>query len=89
MRIRGLFFFRRYHILTFINVLLLFGLVLMSLRVKQRQGVAFLDALLLEVTSPAQKVATLVIKILNPGNVQLITKKSNYNRRSVLIIEIS
>jgi len=80
MRIRGLFFFRRYHILTFINVLLLFGLVLMSLRVKQRQGVAFLDALLSEVTSPAQKVATLVIKIVNLGNVQLITKKSNYNR---------
>ena len=41
MRIRGLFFFRRYHIPTFIIVLLLFGLVLMSLRVKQRQGVAF------------------------------------------------
>jgi len=75
MRIRGLFFFRRYHILTFINVLLLFGLVLMSLRVKQRQGVAFLDALLSEVTSPAQKVATLVIKILNPGNVQINNKE--------------
>jgi len=53
MRIRGLFFFRRYHIPTFIIVLLLFGLVLMSLRVKQRQGVAFLDALLLEVTKMA------------------------------------
>lgn len=75
MRIRGLFFFRRYHILTFINVLLLFGLVLMSLRVKQRQGVAFLDALLLEVPFPAQKVATLVIKILNLGNVQINNKE--------------
>jgi hypothetical protein len=75
MRIRGLFFFRRYHIPTFINILLLFGLVLMSLRVKRRQGVAFLDALLLEVTSPAQKVATLVIKIVNLGNVQINNKE--------------
>jgi hypothetical protein len=75
MRICGLFFFRRYHIPTFIIVLLLFGLVLMSLRVKQRQGVAFLDALLLEVTSPAQKVATLVIKIVNLGNVQINNKE--------------
>jgi hypothetical protein len=31
----------------------------MSLRVKKREGVAFLDALLLEVTSPAQKVRLL------------------------------
>ena len=75
MKIRGLFFFRRYHIPTFIIVLPLFGLVLMSLRVKQRQGVAFLDAIFLEVTSPAQKVATLVIKILNLGNVQINNKE--------------
>jgi hypothetical protein len=47
----------------------------MSLRVKQRQGVAFFDALLLEVTSPAQKVATLVIKIVNLGNVQINNKE--------------
>lgn len=47
----------------------------MSLRVKQRQGVAFLDALLLEVTSRAQKVATLVIKIVNLGNVQINNKE--------------
>ncbi len=59
MGIRDLFSFRRYHIPTFIIVLPLFGLVLMSLRVKQQQGVAFLDALLLEVTSPVRKVATL------------------------------
>ena len=75
MRIRGLFFFRRYHIPTLIIVLLLFGLVLMSLRVKQWQGVAFLDALLLEVTSLAQKVATQVIKIVNLGNVQINNKE--------------
>ena len=75
MSIRGLFFFRRYHIPTFIIVLLLFGLVLMQLRVKQRQGVVFFDALLLEVTSPAQKVATLVIKIVNLGNVQINNKE--------------
>jgi hypothetical protein len=49
----------------------MFGLVLMSLRAKQRQGVAFMDALLLEVTSPAQKVATLVIKIVNLGIFQI------------------
>jgi hypothetical protein len=61
MRICGLFFSRRYHIPTFTIVLLLFGLVLMSLRVKQWQGVAFLDALLLEVTFPAQKIATLAM----------------------------
>jgi len=34
-----------------------------------------LDALLLEVTSPAQKVATLVIKIVNLGNVQINNKE--------------
>ncbi len=71
MRTRGLFFFRRYHIPTFIIILLLFGLVLMLLRVKQPQGVAFLDGLLLQDTSPAQKVATLVIKIVNLGIVQI------------------
>ena len=78
MRIRGLFFFRRYHIPTFIIVLLLLGLILISFRVKQRQAIAFLDALLLEVTSPAQKVATLVIKpvailqVVIPGPFRLV-----------------
>jgi rod shape-determining protein MreC len=62
MRIRTLFFFRRFHIPTFIIVLLLLGLVLMSLRVKQRQGVAFFDAFLLEITTPAQRAATFIIK---------------------------
>lgn len=62
MRIRGLFSFRRYHIAAFVIALLLFGLVLISLRVKQRQGVTFLDAVVLELTSPMQKAATFVIK---------------------------
>ena len=83
MRIRGPFFFRTYHIPTFIIVLLLFGPVLMSLRVKQRQGVAFLDALLSEVISPAQKAGTLVIKISNLGNVQINNEEVNYHRRSI------
>jgi hypothetical protein len=83
MGIRGLFFFRRYHIPTFIIVLPLFGLLLMSLRVKQQHEVAFLDALLLEVTSLVQKAGTLVIKILNFGNVQIDNKEVNYHRRSI------
>jgi rod shape-determining protein MreC len=62
MRIRALSFIRRYHIPAFIIALLLFGLVLMSLRVKQRQGVAFFDGMLMELTSPVQQAATFVIK---------------------------
>ena len=65
MRIRALSFFRRYHIPTFIIALLLFGLVLMSLRVKQRQGVAFFDALFMELASPVQEAATFVIKTIH------------------------
>ncbi len=61
MRIRGLFLFRRYYISAFIIALLLLGLVLISLRVKQRRGVALVDALLLEVASPAQTAATFII----------------------------
>jgi rod shape-determining protein MreC len=64
MRNRALSFFRRYHIPTFIIALLLFSLVLMSLRVKQRQGVAFFDALFMELTSPVQRAATFVIKTI-------------------------
>jgi len=62
MRIRGFFLFRRYNLLVFVILLLLFALVLMSLRAKQREGVEFFDALLMEVCSPFQKAATLVIK---------------------------
>jgi rod shape-determining protein MreC len=62
MRIRGLFLFRRYHIPAFILLLLLIALVLVSLRVKQRKGVAFVDAFLIEFCSPFQKAATFVIQ---------------------------
>ena len=62
MRIRGFFLFRRYSLLIFIILLLLFALVLMSLRAKQRKGVEFFDALLMEICSPFQKAATFVIK---------------------------
>lgn len=62
MRIRDFFLFRRYSLLIFIVLLLLFALVLMSLRAKQREGVEFFDALLMEICSPFQKAATFVIK---------------------------
>ncbi len=61
MRIRDFFLFRRYTLLIFIILLLLFALVLMSLRAKQRKGVEFFDALLMEICSPFQKASTLVI----------------------------
>jgi rod shape-determining protein MreC len=62
MRIRGLFLFRRYSLPILIVLLLLFALVLMSLRTKQRKGVELFDALLMEISFPFQKAATLVIK---------------------------
>ncbi len=62
MRVRDFFLFRRYRLLIFIIFLLLFALVLMSLRAKQRKGVEFFDALLMEVCSPFQKASTLVLK---------------------------
>jgi rod shape-determining protein MreC len=62
MRIRSFFLFRRYTLPTFVILLLLFALILMSLRVKQRKGVDFFDALLMELTSPFQKASTFVIK---------------------------
>lgn len=62
MRIRSFFLSRRFHVPVFIVVLLLFGLVLISLRVKQRKGIAFFDAVLLEVASPAQGAATFLVK---------------------------
>jgi len=62
MRIRGFFLFRRYSIPTVIVLLLLFALVFMSLRVRQRKGIDFFDALLIELCSPIQKASTLVIK---------------------------
>lgn len=61
MRIRNLFLYRRYSIRTFIILLLIFTLILTSLRVRQKRGVDFLDALLMEVCSPFQKASTWVI----------------------------
>lgn len=62
MRVRDFFLFRKYSLLIFIILLLLFAIVLMSLRAKQRKGVEYVDALLMEFCSPFQKASTLVIK---------------------------
>ena len=62
MRIRSLFLFRRYTFPTFIILLLLSALILMSLRVKQRKGIEFIDGLLMEICSPFQKTSTFIIK---------------------------
>lgn len=62
MRIRSFFLFRRYTLPAFVILLLLSALILMSLRVKQRKGVEFIDALLMEICSPFQKASTFVIK---------------------------
>jgi rod shape-determining protein MreC len=65
MRIRSFFLFRRYTKFTFVIFLLLFALVLMSLRVKQRKGVDFFDALFMELASPFQRASTSVIKTVH------------------------
>jgi rod shape-determining protein MreC len=62
MRIRDFFLSRRYRLFIFITLLLLFALVLMSLRAKQRKGAEFFDALLMEIFSPLQEASMLVIK---------------------------
>jgi rod shape-determining protein MreC len=62
MRIRSFFLFRRYSLLAFAVLLLLTAVVLMSLRVKQRKGVDFFDALWMELCSPFLKGSTFVIK---------------------------
>ncbi|MGO8991273.1 MAG: rod shape-determining protein MreC [bacterium] len=54
--------FRRSYLLIFVILLLMFALVLMSLRAKQRKGVEFFDVLLMEICSPLEKASTLVIK---------------------------
>jgi len=64
MRIHSFFLFRKYFIPAFIITLLLFALILMSLRVKQREGVAYLDALLMELCSPFQKGSSFIIKTI-------------------------
>ena len=58
---RDFFLFRRSYLFIFI-ALLLFALVLMSLRAKQRKGVEFFDVILMEICSPLEKASTLVIK---------------------------
>ncbi len=60
MRIRD-FLFRRYVVPTVI-LLLLSALILISLRIKDHKGVAFLDGLWLEICSPFQKGSTLIIQ---------------------------
>jgi rod shape-determining protein MreC len=61
MRLRD-FLFRRYAIPTVVILLLLSALILISLRVKERKGVAFFDGLLMEISSPFQKASTFAIK---------------------------
>jgi rod shape-determining protein MreC len=61
MRIRN-FLFRKYSVLTFVILLLLSALILISLRVKERKGVVFFDGFLLEVSSPFQKASTFIAK---------------------------
>lgn len=60
MRIRD-FLFRRYAIPTVVILLLLSALILISLRVKELKGVAFMDGLLMEICSPFQKGSSFVI----------------------------
>lgn len=62
MRIRDFFLFRRYSLPIFVVLFLLFALVLMSLRAKERKGVDFFDALGMEICSPFQKGSTWIIK---------------------------
>ncbi|HVP80049.1 MAG TPA: rod shape-determining protein MreC [Thermodesulfobacteriota bacterium] len=62
MRIRDFFLSRRYSLFIFITLLLLFALVLMSLRAKQRKGVELFDALLMEICSPLQEGSTHILK---------------------------
>lgn len=64
MRIRVFFLSRKYSLPAFIAILLLSALILMSLRAKQRRGVDFFDALLMELCSPFQKVTTLAVKTI-------------------------
>ncbi|HYA92162.1 MAG TPA: hypothetical protein VEK32_11765 [Thermodesulfobacteriota bacterium] len=75
VRIRGFFLLRRYTLPIFIILLLLYALVVMSLRAKLRKRVELFDALLMEISFPFEKAATLVIKIVNLGNVQINNKE--------------
>jgi rod shape-determining protein MreC len=65
MKNRGLFLLRRYPIPALILLLLFVALALMSLRIKQQRGIAFLDALLMEFCSPFQSASTAVIQTVH------------------------
>lgn len=56
------FLFRKHIITAVVILLLLSALILISLRVKERKGVAFLDGFLMELCSPFQEGSTFVIK---------------------------
>ena len=86
MRIRGLFLLRRYSLPIFIVLLLLFALVLMSMRAKQRKGVELFDALLMEISFPLQKAATLVIQIVQ-GTFQHYVFLVNLERENRMLKE--
>ena len=59
---RDFFSFRRSYLLIFVILLLVFALVLMSLRARQRKGIEFFDVLLMEICSPLEKASVVVIK---------------------------
>jgi rod shape-determining protein MreC len=84
MRIRDLFLSRRYSLFIFITLLLLFALVLMSLRAKHGKGTAFFDALLMEICSPLQKASTLVIKTVQ-GTFQKYLFLANVERENRIL----
>src|SRR5512147_1440660 len=65
MRIRGLFLLRRFPVAALVVLLLLVALVLMSLRVRQQKGIAFVDALVMELCSPFQRISTFVIQAIH------------------------
>ncbi len=67
MRIRSFFLLRRYTIPTFVTLLLLSALIITSVRVKQRTGMDFFDAFVMEVCAPFQRVSTFAIKKVQDG----------------------
>lgn len=64
MRIRSLFLFRRYAIPTFIVLLLIFALVLISLRIKQPSSIEWVDSIFMEICSPLQRISNFPIKMV-------------------------
>ena len=84
MRIRVLHFLRRYHISAFVILLLVVALVLMSLRVKQRRGVAWLDGLLIEFCSPFQRAATVFMNTIQ-GTLQQYLLLVNLHKENEML----